>query len=477
MPPHRRSLRDPAGALWSWQGRLLRTVRPESAADVRAFLESPAALTLMEERRLIETCVLNGEAADEAGLPQMFSRDDPRGGLVLEHAVVPFASHPAEWPPEMLLAAAELTLDLTETALPAGYSLKDATPLNVLFRGPRPVFVDVLSFERGDPRAAAWLPYAQFVRTFLLPLLAHRYAGLPLRDAFLGRRDGLEPREVGLLLRGLDRWRPTVWTYVTLPHRLSRLGEAEVTTERTHRPQDPEKARFILEWQLRKLRKAVRAVTPRPRRSPWSSYDESNTYSGAAVAAKDSIIRQTLGARQPKWILDVGANRGRYSMAAAESGASVVSIDTDPAVLGRLWTEAAARSLDILPLVVDFARPTPALGWRNEEFPSFLERAAGRFDGVLMLAVIHHLLVTEGIPLREILKTAAEISTGFAIVEFVPPEDAMFRRIARGRDALHAGLDYDAFESACREFYEVAERHDLTDTARRLYVLERRRES
>ena len=47
----------------------------------------------------------------------------------------------------MLHAAGALTLELAQGALEEGFGLKDATPYNVLFRGSRPVFVDVLSFE------------------------------------------------------------------------------------------------------------------------------------------------------------------------------------------------------------------------------------------------------------------------------------------------------------------------------------------
>jgi hypothetical protein len=53
--------------------------------------------------------------------------------------------------------------------------LKDATPYNMPFRGPRPVFVDWLSFERRDRRDPTWPPYAQFVRTFVLPLLINKH--------------------------------------------------------------------------------------------------------------------------------------------------------------------------------------------------------------------------------------------------------------------------------------------------------------
>ncbi len=96
----------------------------------------------------------------------------------------------------MLHAAARLTLDLAEAALQEGFGLKDATPYNVLFRGACPVFVDVLSFERRDPLDSTWMAYAQFVRTFLLPLMASRYFGLPLDQILTGQRDGIEPETI-----------------------------------------------------------------------------------------------------------------------------------------------------------------------------------------------------------------------------------------------------------------------------------------
>ena len=140
----------------------------------------------------------------------------------------------------------------------------------------------------------------------------------------------------------------------------------------------------------------------------------------------------------------MGANEGRFSLLAARNGAEVVAIDSDPVVTGSIWRRAAAESLNIVPLVVVVPRPTPAAGWRNRECASFLQRAAGKFDLVMMLAVAHHVLVTERIPLEDLLGVADELSREYVLIEFVAPADAMFQRIVRGRDralfALFPGL-------------------------------------
>ena len=74
-------------------------------------------------------------------------------------------------------------------------------------------------------------------------------------------------------------------------------------------------------------------------------------------------------------------------MLAALAGARVVALDTDLAAIDQLWIRASKESRNILPLVVNIARPSPALGWENSESMSFLDRAEQRFDLVMMLAV------------------------------------------------------------------------------------------
>jgi hypothetical protein len=74
---------------------------------------------------------------------------------------------------------------------------------------------------------------------------------------------------------------------------------------------------------------------------------------------------------------------------------------------------------------------------------------------VMMLAVIHHMLVTERIPLEEILAQAAELTRGYLLIEFIAPSDAMFRRIVRGRESLHQGLTRTAFESAAAVYFDL----------------------
>lgn len=429
----------------------------------------------MASGRVVITRTLAADAAQalwrDERIQPLLERIRPE--LILEHTPLDFPSYPYEWPAEMLHAAAELTLELAMALLASGLGLKDATPYNVLFRGPDPVFVDVLSVEQRDPRDPLWRAYAQFVRTFLLPLAVWKRFGLAPGEVLLARRDGLEPED----LYGWLGWRrllPPWLSLVTMPVVLGARRRDDLSIYRPRRLREPEQARFVLGALFRSLKRTLRKLAPPPRRSAWTAYAETRThYSEEQAQAKDRFVSSALEEFRPRRVLDIGANVGRFSAMAARRGASVVAIDCDAAVVGQTWRMACRDRLDILPLVVNLARPTPAVGWRNAECLSFLDRARGRFDLVLMLALVHHLVVTERIPLEEIVSLAAEFTTDLAVIEFVAPQDPMFQRIARGREHLHRDLIPQEFESACRARFAILRSETLPGSFRTLYLLRR----
>jgi SAM-dependent methyltransferase len=457
------SFRDPAGSVFRWQDRIVRSVHPDSIEEFEAFLATQTARAAVESGALVST-----------------QRIEP---LLFEHERIPFPSFPYEWPPEMLYAAGARTLELALAALHESFGLKDATPYNVLFRGANPVFVDLSSFERRDPRNTTWMAYAQFVRTFLIPLLANRYFGMPLRDTLGSHRDGLEPETLYRWAGPWLRLKPPFLGLVSMPKWLAGSRHGDASSYQPKLASSPEQGQYVLRHLLESCRRQLDSLRPRAgSKSTWSGYlDNKSLYSPAQFSEKETFVREALELARPSNVLDVGANEGHFSFLAARSGASVVAIDFDPAVVGSIWRGAAAENLDVLPLVVDLARPSPATGWRNQECPSFLDRARGldgpngRFDLVMMLAVAHHMLVTERIPLDDLLALAGELSREYVLIEFVAPEDPMFQRIVRGRDSLYSHLTPARFEAAAQARWDLVRSKRITGLHRWLYLYRQRR--
>jgi len=136
------------------------------------------------------------------------------------------------------------------------------------------------------------------------------------------------------------------------------------------------------------------------------------------------------------------------------------------------WQAAHNGGLSILPVIADFARPTPATGWQNRESASLLERARGQFECVMMLGILHHLLVADQIPLPAIIEQLWEISNHWAIVEWIPKEDAQFEGLCRGRQELYAYLTEEHFIQILSLQFTVIER-ELLRNGRSLWLVER----
>jgi SAM-dependent methyltransferase len=467
------SFRDPEGFVFRSSDRILRCVFPRAADNLRSFLSSPIAVKWMASRMLCPATVLKEPPGVEllSGLDER----EREGAIFLEHEPIAFPNYPYEWAPGMLHAAAALTLRLAQGAREAGFELKDATPYNIMFDGPEPVFLDVLSFAARDPLEALWWPYAQFVRTFVYPLLAVRLFGLRLDELLLTHRDGLEPERVLRLCPPLQRWLPPFLGAVTIPALLSDKDAAGNPDRfRGRRARDSKEADFLVRRAFARAGRLLGAPPAPARRSPASRYmDDGHCYTAPQLQAKENAVAEALQSCHAASVLDIGCNTGHFSHLAARFAPIVVAIDLDPDALELLWSSARERHVNILPLVIDIARPPGGCGWANRECPSFLDRARGKFDCVLMLALIHHLLMHERIPLDNILDAAADMTRHLVVIEYVDPSDAQFQRIARGREPVRPNLTTSAFESAATHRFVIVSSREITPT-RRIYTLRKR---
>ncbi len=462
-----RSFRDPDAFLVEHEGRLIRAVRSHAVEAFKTTLAHPVTRRWMGDGRLVRTTPLSTDL-----LPSELAAFD---GECFEHERIPFISHPCEWAPEMLSAAGELTLDLARELLPAGMQIKDATPANVLFRGTQPVFVDLPSIVARESGNCLWIARHQFETTFLLPLVASVEAGLPIAWTVSNSVAGLSHESLARIL-GARRWlKPRLWRSVALPAALAARAAAGAGSRTMQKTGGDRQAQFILHRAHAGLARELRRWTARltARGSHWQAYTATRQHYGDAdLAAKRAFVSEVVEVARPRTALDIGANTGEFSEIAARS-ADVVALDIDERSVAAIFRGAREANLRILPLVGNFGRSTPALGWRNQETDAWLERAAGRFDLVLMLAVVHHLRVTEGVPLAEQFEAVAGLTRRHLLVEYVPVKDPMFAAIARGRESLYRDCERPGFEAALNRLFQIERTRELSN-GRVLYLARRR---
>ncbi len=466
------SFRDPSGCTWGG----MKVIYRAGWEDPKGSATAREALARLLEQLQEEGLWIPAKPLDPETFPPFLEGSCPRPSQAWEHPRVFFPSYAHEWSPAMFQRVAETTLLVNGRLLEVGWELKDATPSNLLFDGPHPIFVDHLSPAPRPPGQMGWSAYGQFIRTFLIPLCLHRLNGLPLSWVHLARRDGVSPEDASRQLGLLDRLRPSVFGLVTLPAQLSqRQGRAPSQGLKLWKDGDESIGRIITTRLLHGLHKRLkRWAPPTADATLWSQYDQAGeSYTPEALHAKEAFIQRALETCRPRAVLDLGCNTGRYSKLAARAGARVVAVDGDPACIDRLWQQALRENLDILPLVMDLGRPSPALGWENGEESSFLERTAGRFDLVFALALIHHLLVRERVPLERVIAHLASQTTRWAVIEWVAPEDPQFERLAGPHRHLYETLSVGGFEAALGPYFKLHQAFPVPGLARTLYLLEK----
>ena len=453
------SFRDPHSRVFYADGRVLRALSAQGLADWTAFVESGLAGELMAEGKLVGTAP--AEAVAGPMLPHALAAE-----AVLEHERVPFVSYPYEWTFGMLRDAALLQLELLGRALDRSLMVKDATPYNVQWRGVEPVFVDAGSFERlreGEP----WTGFRQFSMLYLYPLLLQGWKNVPFQPWLRGSLDGISPREMRSLVSRRDLVRRGAFTHVLMHSRLDRRADdrdEDVKRDLASAGFRPE----LIAANATGLQRLIARLRPDDTRSAWSGYHATTSYSPADAERKIRFVEDAVGDERPRLCWDIGCNDGRFTRIAARAAEYVVALDADHVVVDRLFEELKReRVTNVLPLTIDVADPSPALGWRHAERTTPADR--GRPDFALCLAVLHHLSISANVPLDDAVAWLHGL-TGAGVVEFATPDDPMVRRLlARKRGDDHPDYRRDWFERSLFERFEVVSSLELADATRILY--------
>jgi SAM-dependent methyltransferase len=460
------SLRDPSGYVFERDGAVYRAVDEDCAGVIRQLEESGLLGALVADRSVVATSFVPD--AESSAL----SADHSGYHRFLRHERLETISFPYEWSASMLADAGLLTLDLQLRLIEQGCALKDGTAYNVQFDAGRPVFIDLASFERA-PRLDAWFALGQFHRMFTFPLLLLRHRGWDLRSYFLGAPDGRSERQVADAWGPVSRWHPRLLLDVTLPALMSERPRASGSARAEQAATDPKRMDATAQAiNLRRIRRKVARLAEgyRPR-GVWAGYKPSESYSGAE-GKKREIVTRMLAAAQAKRVLDVGCNTGEYSYLAAGLGASVVAVDGDHDAVEMLYRRLRTKPAAIVPLVVDVANPSPAIGYRNHERPRFNDRI--RSDCVLALAVMHHLVVSAGLTLAAVRDLLADLTSDHLILEVVPRTDHMFERLMAVRRELTETVSVDRCRMLFQERFEVVAEEPVDGTERVLLHLRRR---
>jgi len=448
------SFRDPSGFLFKQDGVIYRQVNLVYKNDYDHLMDSELYQALVDDNLLIP----HEEVVIESPMSKLAYK-------VIKPEPIPFISYPYEWCFSQLRDAALTTLKIQRRALDFGMSLRDSSAYNIQFKNGRPIFIDTLSFgeyREGEP----WVAYRQFCQHFLAPLALMSYKDIRLSQLLGIHIDGLPLDLASSLLPWRTRLRFSLFSHIHLHARSQKhFADKPVNVKQQ------QMSRYAFLGILNSLESAVKKLKWQPGGTEWAEYYQDTNYSPQAFEHKKTIVAGFLDKVRPATVWDLGANVGIFSRLASDRGIPTIAFDVDPAAVEKNYLDCIARGdTSILPLVIDLTNPSPGIGWENKERMSLKER--GPADVVLALALVHHLAVSNNVPLSRIAGFLSDISH-WLIIEFVPKTDSQVQRLLATREDIFPDYTRQAFEKEFSRHFTIDDSADIQESQRTLFLMRR----
>jgi hypothetical protein len=378
---HPHSFGDPAGRLFSWRGGLYRAIALEERVFFEHLFEAGVVQHLVGRQLLVDSeltpLVLEGY------------------GAVVKHRRIQHPSYPVEWCTAMLRDAALTMVDLLLALDEVGLTLKDGHPWNVVFDGPRPIYVDLGSIA--PAHGVEWERYDDFCRFCYYPLLLLAYGREPIGRCLLAEDEGVHASDLVLLPRAVRRRvRPP---RATLAERISRRCWPRTRVRR--------------QW-IERLRRDLEMISPPPRRDGSSQVTVAPT-PGSRVTA-ETAISAVVGRLRPASVMVLGRLVDTLAPLVARQTA-VVAASEDPSTVAGLYTVARTAGLRLSPVVMDFTKPTPSRGVANHWLVSATHRL--RCDMVVALDAVDRAAELRHLTLDQIVEALSALTTRWLVVESV----------------------------------------------------------
>lgn len=445
------SFRDPSGFLFSRDGNLYRQINKSYQTNYDYLISSGLYQKLINKQLLIPH--------QEVDIKPLILDSSYK---VIKPERIKFISYPYEWCFSQLRDAALITLRIQEIALQFGMSLKDSSSYNIQFHRGKPILIDTLSFEiyrEGQP----WIAYRQFCQHFLAPLSLMAYRDFRLNQLLRIYLDGIPLDLTSQLLPAKSRVNLPVLMHIhTHAASQKRMAGKEFSSK-------GKMNRTSFLGLLDSLKSSIRKLKWRPSGTEWGEYYQDNNYSLQGFKHKKELVGEYLDILKPKQVWDLGANVGVFSRLASEKGAITIAFDSDQAAVEKNYLKCRqGNEKNILPLLLDLTNPSPNIGWANCERMTIVERNTA--DTVLALALIHHLAISNNVPLDRICRYFRSIGNSL-IIEFVPKDDSQVERLLISREDIFADYNRISFENTFSKHFDIRQAEKVQDSSRYIYMM------
>jgi ribosomal protein L11 methylase PrmA len=223
---------------------------------------------------------------------------------------------------------------------------------------------------------------------------------------------------------------------------------------------------------LDSLLSTVRGLYVKTIQTEWTDYYQDNNYTKESFEAKRQLVKSYIEKTNPKRVWDLGGNTGEFSRAASDLGIPTVCFDIDPGAVQQNYDLVKKnKEKFMLPLRMDLTNPSPDLGWHNAERESM--QARGPVDLVMALALIHHLAISNNVPLVDVADYFADLGE-YLIIEFVPKSDSQVKRLLASRLDIFPDYTLEGFRQAFEHHYLLIDETPIDACERTVFLMKRK---
>lgn len=446
------SFRDPSGFVFKVDEILYRQINKCYKEDYLQLQNSGLYRELVEKDFLVkhkeddDSSLLSGE-----------------GYLIIMPEQIDFISYPYEWCFDQLKDAALLTLKIQKLALNKGMTLKDASAYNVQFHNGKPIFIDTLSFEVYNQNTP-WGAYRQFCQHFLAPLVLMKHIDVRLNSMLRTYIDGI-PLDIASKMLS---WK-TRLNFSSLMHIHLHANMQTKYASKGEKQKDAGLSKGKLIALISGLESTISGLNPSKQNTEWEKYYSFTNYSESGAQHKANLIDGYLDIIKPKNLWDIGANDGTFTKIAYSRGIKSVAFDIDPLAVNNHYKNLKeSNEANALPLILDMTNPSPGLGWASTERASVTKRSG--VDLIMALAIIHHLAISNNVPLDQIAQLMSNWGKAL-IIEFVPKGDSQVDLLLLSRKDIFTEYDQPTFEKVFSNYFEIIESKQIEGSTRVLYLM------
>jgi hypothetical protein len=353
-------------------------------------------------------------------------------------------------------------------ALDKGMTLKDASVYNIQFLEGSPLLIDTLSFEiyeEGSP----WVAYRQFCQHFLAPISLMALTDIRLQQLMRVYIDGIPLDLASSLLPGKTHFNMGLELHI---HRHAASQKKYAGKGEEAKIKEARITKLSYQGLIDNLQGTIKGLNWEGTGTEWGDYYDATNYTPTAFKRKKILVGEFIDHVNPKTILDLGANNGEFSRIGSGKGIFTVSSDIDPVAVEKNYQECRKlKEKNLLPLLIDLTNPSPGIGWENLERASFIER--GPVDLVMALALIHHLAISNNLPLERVSEYFARTGE-WLIIEFVPKDDSQVQRLLSSRKDIFPDYTEAGFESSFEANFKLNRKESIEGSKRTLYLYRRK---